>query len=66
MTRLYSGGGVGLEYPEMSVHVASDRMNRDTETLRRYRPLCCWTFVFMALSNRKTLGQCLWWLCVIT
>lgn len=31
MTRLYSGGGVGLEYPETSVHVASDHVNRDTE-----------------------------------
>lgn len=28
MTRLYSGGGVGLEYPETSVHVAPDRMSR--------------------------------------
>lgn len=63
ITRLYSGGGVGLEYPETSVHIALNTINSDYKADNTRLPIRHWTIASVALSNltnRKTLGQWLY------
>lgn len=63
ITRLYSGGGVGLEYPETSVHIAFDTINSEDQLQDTRLPIGHWTIGSVALSNltnRKTLGQWLY------